>query len=169
MSTARPATGFDRARARRRRRANIVLVIAGLLVIGGLGWAIAVFGDSEDPLPEACTAPATTAPQAMFTTNVYNSTGGSGEAGTISNALRSRGLQVGVVGNDPYKKKLAGVGEIRFGPQGKQYAERYIVPLVPGATLAPDGRTGTSVDVVIASSFPAISSLTATSSAGPAC
>lgn len=167
-------SGLERARRRRRRRSVTVLVVATLMVLGGFAYALAywngmVGGSSTEASPTCTPAPTTTPPESRFTVNVYNSSKRSGEADKFSDALKSRDFTVGAVGNDPYKKKLSGVGEIRFGPAGRAYAERFLQPLLPGATMAQDGRTGTNVDVAIGEQFPTVPTRSATPTPSASC
>lgn len=161
-------TGLERARRRRRNRAVTVLVLAGVLVLGGFGMALAYWSGwgSTDDEP-VCTPTTSTPPQAKFTVSVYNSSNRSGAAEKLSQSLRSRGFSLGSVGNDPYKKKLGdSPGEIRYGSEGKALAERYIVPLLPDAKRVEDGRTGTSVDVAIGGYTKSVPAVSETSDAG---
>ena len=159
-------SGLERARRRRRRRSVTVLIVAALLVLGGFAYALAYWtgmagGGSTEASPTCTPSP--------ITVNVYNSSTRSGEADNFSDALKSRDFTVGAVGNDPYKKKLSGVGEIRYGTAGQAYAERFLKPLLPGATMTQDGRTGTSVDVAIGEQFPTVPSRSATPTPSASC
>lgn len=144
-------TGLERARQRRRHRSIAVMMVAAVLVFGGFGLALAYVQGwvGATPSEPSCTPTTTVPPQAKFTVNVYNSSGRSGAAGDMSRSLRTRGFSLGSVGNDPYKKKLRGAGEIRYGSAGEDLAKRYVVTLLPDAKLVPDGRNGTTVDVAI--------------------
>lgn len=154
--------GLIRARRRRHRRATVVLLVVIALVLGGGGYAFAYWqGWVPGSLPMAAakctpTYTPTTPPQGRFTLNVYNASGTSGKANDVAQAMKSRSFATGSVGNDPYKKQLTGVGEIRFGSSGAAAARAYVAPLVPGATLVEDGRTDTSVDIAIGAQFPTL-------------
>lgn len=148
-------TGLQVARRRRRIRATIVLVLAAVLVAAGLAYAVhnlnppnPVAGGPSTPV---CTP--TALPQAASVLNIYNASGPSGDARSTASKFAAGGFKVGTVSNDPYKQKVPGVAQIRYGPSGKSFAEKYVVNLVPGATLMPDGRTDSSVDVVIGKQF----------------
>jgi LytR cell envelope-related transcriptional attenuator len=161
-------TGLERARQRRRQRAIAVLVVASIMVFGGFGFALAywegwVGSTNAEP---TCTPTVSTPPQGKFTVNVYNASRKAGAAGGLSESLRSRGFLLGNVGNDPYKKRLTGVGEIRYGAAGEALAKRHLAPLLPDAELVLDGRTGTSVDVAIGEQMNSVPTVSATSASG---
>lgn len=161
-------TGLERARQRRRHRSIAVMIVAAILVFGGFGVALAYWEGWVGATPEepACTPTTSVPPQAKFTVNVYNSSKRSGAAGDMSRSLRSHGFSLGSTGNDPYKKKLDGAGEIRFGSAGEDLAKRYVVPLLPDAKLVPDGRNGTSVDVAIGQDMTIVPTATETTDSG---
>ncbi|HEX5543146.1 MAG TPA: LytR C-terminal domain-containing protein [Micromonospora sp.] len=50
--------------------------------------------------------------------NVYNSTDGVGLAGSVGSNFKNRDFQVEKTGNDPRKKRVEGVAELRYGPKG---------------------------------------------------
>lgn len=163
-----------RARRRRRRRAGVVLLIATIVVVGGFGYALAYvqgWGPGKKPEPSAVctTTKAPDPPQSKFELNVYNASKQQGAANEAALAIKSRKFDVGVVGNDPYKKRIDGVGEIRFGTSGNLFARKYVAELAPGAVLVEDGRTDTSVDIAIGSSFPKLPTVTATPAPKPTC
>ncbi|MDF8266312.1 LytR C-terminal domain-containing protein [Luteipulveratus flavus] len=154
-------TGLARARRRRHRRAVAVISLVGILVVATFVYSV-LYVQNKLPGQQAatptCTVTATPTvdPQSAFRLNIYNAGGQQGRANDVALAMKSRGFDVGVVGNDPYKKRIAGVGEIRFGASGEGAASQYIHTLAPGAQLVQDGRTDTSVDVVVGSAFPSI-------------
>lgn len=163
-----PTTGRERARQRRERRA-LALILTALIVVGvGVTYAAAYVagiapGSKPDPPPASCVAAQPPPPaQSVFTLNVYNATKDQGVAKRTAAALRSRDFTVGAVSNDPYGEKLDGVGELRFGAEGASVAKQYVLPLFRGATLQQDGRTGTSVDVVLGGQAPTVTEGTPT-------
>lgn len=149
--------GWARARRRRERRSLAVLVFSALLVVGGIVFA-AAFVSRPTVAANACAGPTKKAvvPQAQFVLNVYNAGGAKGAAGAVAEALRTHEFNVGVVANDPYKKSVSDVGEVRFGPGGADQAKRYVAQYAPGTKFVEDGRDGQSVDVVVGPTFPTI-------------
>lgn len=149
--------GLARARRRRERRSLAVLIFSALLVLGSIVFALAFMGSSPKPATTSCPSSATTTPPTKkFVVNVYNAGGAKGSAGAAADALRSHNFSVGVVGNDPYKKTIKGAGEVRFGVQGRDAANKYVRQYAPGATLVEDGRDGTTIDVVVGPQFQSI-------------
>ncbi|NHN56774.1 LytR C-terminal domain-containing protein [Calidifontibacter sp. DB0510] len=162
-------TGLSHARKRRQRRSITILIIVAVLVGGGFGYAVAytaglVPGSALPTVPASCKVTPTKSPQAAAVLNVYNAAKAQGRAGETGRALSSRGFQVGVVSNDPYKMKLTGFGQIRFGPKGAAFAKQYVQPLASQATLMQDGRDDTSVDLVLGDQFAPIPSMSPTPS-----
>ncbi|PWJ27419.1 LytR cell envelope-related transcriptional attenuator [Branchiibius hedensis] len=168
MPANRPTTGLERARRRRERRTLIAivgaLILVGVAVTYAAAYVTGLAPGSKPPAPPASCVRTTPppAPQSLFTLNVYNASKDQGVAKRTAAALRSRDFTVGAVSNDPYGEQLDGVGELRFGAAGAAYAKQYVLPLFPGATLQQDGRTGTSVDVVLGGDAPSVSEGTPT-------
>ncbi len=152
-----PEDGLTVARRRRRIRAAVVLTLATVLVVGGLLFAInnitTPAATPTGPATATCTPPAL--PQAASKLNIYNASGDSGSARTIAQKFAAGGFQLGTVSNDPYKEKVDGSAQIRYGKGGEAFAKKYVLPLVPGAAMSPDGRTDSSVDVVLGKTFQA--------------
>lgn len=151
--------GLARARQRRQRRSATIAGLVALIVFGGFGYSVSYFAGwipgSRPPAPPAsCTRTPPPPPQHRFQLNVYNASGDQGQAGHIGEVMESRGFDVGVIANDPYKEELDHVGQIRFGPAGHKFAEEYVTKVAPEAELVQDGRTGTSVDLVLGKTFP---------------
>lgn len=150
--------GLARARKRRERRAMTILGLCALLVIGSIVFAATFMSKpstKSGPCPSGTVSTAPD-PRALFVLDVYNAGGPKGAATAAGDAFRTHGFQLGVVGNDPYRRDVKGAGEIRFGPEGASRAKQYVAPLVPGATLVEDGRDGKSVDVAVGPEFPTI-------------
>ncbi|WP_322613293.1 LytR C-terminal domain-containing protein [Dermacoccus abyssi] len=163
--------GLERARRRRERRSLAILTLCALLVIGSVVFAATFMSQPSKPKAGECPSGTTTSlpPQATFPVNVYNAGGPKGAAGDAADALRTYEFNVGTVSNDPYKKKISDVGEIRFGPGGAHNAKKYVEPRVPGARLVQDGRDGAGVDVVVGPQFPTLEKAAEKPSASPSC
>lgn len=163
--------GLARARKRRERRALTILAVCGLLVVGSIVFAMTFISTPKKqagPCPHG-TAGAPAPESAGFTLNVYNAGGPKGVAGSTAEAMKSHQLTIGSIGNDPYRAKLDGTAQVRFGPEGASMAKKYVAPLVSGAVLVDDGRDGSSVDLVVGSQAPSIASAPASSSPKPVC
>ena len=162
--------GLARARRRRERRSMAILVFSLLLVVGAIVFA-AAFMSRPTVTSNPCATPTKTVapPEASFALNVYNAGGKKGAAGTTADALRTHNFNVSVVSNDPYRKTITGVGEVRFGPEGASLAKQYVAKYAPGAKLVEDGRDGKSVDVVVGPNFPTITPAPKTESPSVSC
>lgn len=79
---------------------------------------------------------------------VFNASRSEGLAMTVGDELRSRGLQVVEVANDPADRDVQGVGEIRFGPAGVAQAI-FVAAHFPELLRVPDTRSDLIVDVAI--------------------
>ncbi len=174
IGTARGAAQ-DAERQRRRSIAILVslgafLVVAFLVAFAAVqGWIPSSSPDTSEAASSPTTSCSTTQLPAVssITVNVYNGTDRAGLAGITARTLREQGFVVAQVGNDPLGKKVEGVAEIRYGPQGEASAQALTLRLV-GATMAPDGREGSTVDVAVGDQFTAVSTPPA-SSAVPTC
>ena len=160
--------GLARARRRRERRSMAILIFSALLVLAAIVFAMTSMRGSSKSSASNC--PSQTVPATKkFVLNVYNAGGAKGSAGQAADALRTHDFNVGVVGNDPYKKKIDGAGEVRFGPEGKQAATTYVAKYAKGAKLVQDGRDGNTVDVIVGPQFPKIQPAPATESSSTSC
>lgn len=151
--------GLAHSRRRRRRRAILVLLVTVLVVFGAFAYALGYIKTSNKATPTAsssCDVTSTPPPQSIFVLNVYNASSDTGVAKRTSFAMQSHGFNIGTVSNDPYREKISGVGQIRFGPNGKKNATDFVKKYLPGAQLVQDGRTDDSVDMVLGNQAPAI-------------
>lgn len=87
--------------------------------------------------------------------NVYNTTFRTGLAASLATELGARGFHVGRVTNDPLRRMILDVGEIRYGDDGAPGA-KVLAQHLTGARLVHDARSGTSVDLVIGNAFTAL-------------
>jgi hypothetical protein len=145
----------DRARI----AAGLLAILFATGLLFGVWWWIlrdsprgsAASGTS--PLCTASAAPTTSqqpspANPRKVTINVYNGTRRGGLASSTAKALEGRGFIVGRVANDPLGKPIAGVVEIRVGPQGAAGASAVTLQ-VTDAKVVVDSRTDASVDLVL--------------------
>ena len=126
------------------------------LLKGDGGGSPDASGTSPAPCVSTTITPGTALPKpATVTANVYNATDRAGLARSTSATLKARGFGIGSVANDPLGKTLTTVGELRYGPKGRDNALllRYYVI---GATLVEDQRTDATVDVVLGLKFKGI-------------
>jgi hypothetical protein len=104
----------------------------------------------------ACTsvseAPPSLAPENV-TLRVYNAGAKAGAAGEVAAELQARGFVVDEYANDPRPEfAVTGVGEVRFGPAGRETGQ-YVQLLLPGATERADTRATGLVDLVLGPEF----------------
>ncbi len=169
-----------RARTLRRRhmherQAVVFGVLLAGLAVAGLG-AAAVFTGAVD-LPFArrdfavAATPTSTAdpvpcppdgalpvPADQITANVYNAAGRSGLARQTADELATRGFVIAVVDNATVH---ADATRVAFGVSG--VAQAYTVAAhIPGAVLSLDARADATVDVLLGSSFEALTDPAAT-------
>ncbi|MBB2893223.1 LytR C-terminal domain-containing protein [Flexivirga oryzae] len=91
-------------------------------------------------------------PLSSIHANVWNASGETGMAATVSSQLRWRGVQIIATGNDPSAEKAPKYAIIRYGANGRQIALT-LAEQVQHAKLEQDDRTDPSVDVVIGLKF----------------
>jgi hypothetical protein len=126
------------------------------LLKGGASADPAASGSTPGPcVSTTVTAGAALPKPATVTANVYNATHRAGLARTTAATLKTRGFGIGSIANDPTGKSLTTVGEIRYGPQGKDNATLMRFYLV-GATLVLDQRTDATIDVVLGAMYKGI-------------
>ena len=163
-------------RHRRNRRAAIILVILVAALAGAFYYAASYMNRPSIPAASACPTseptagtPAPPAPPApgQVTVNIYNATNRAGLAADTAKNVKARGFVIGAVSNDPAKKKIDGVGEVRFGPNGKAGAE-LVVALLNGVTPQQDTRADASVDLVIGNGYKELNPAPTTTSPPPA-
>ena len=104
------------------------------------------------PAPPAPTPPPAPPPARAVTVNVYNATERQGLAASVAEELRKRGFTVEAVANDPLKRKVGGLGELRHGPQGGPAATAVQMQVGP-TPMARDRRADRSVDLVLGPAY----------------
>lgn len=151
------------ARPLRRRsggRRRVLVVTAALVAIVGASWAAwqATTGAAEDvrarpavSCPEPSPAPVVV-PANEVAVNVYNATDRRGLAARVAKELDRRGFVVKKVDNDPAKRAVTGVAEVRHSGAGAD-AARTVAAQVGTVVAVPDQRRGTSVDLVLGAGF----------------
>ncbi len=139
--------------ARRQRRALITLLVVTLMLAGAFYYASTYFRASA-PRPAACATiiSAQELRPADISVNVYNATQQRGLAREVGIVLTQRGFKVKEVANDPLKKRITGVAELRHGPDGLESAT-ILLKHLPKAVLVADKREGDTVDLVIGTGF----------------
>jgi hypothetical protein len=104
---------------------------------------------------EACQSAQAAAPAldpATVHLRVLNATDTAGLATTVGTSLTERGFVVDEVGNDDSGRTVTGVGELRYGPAGKE-AAAFVKVYVPNSGDFQDIRADQTVDVVIGPEF----------------
>ena len=121
------------------------------------GWRFVQRGDDADVATPRAKCPSTAPPLAVIAPaqvriNVYNATERRGLASTVATALKKRGFKVGEVANDPLKRSVTGLAEVRSSAQGTD-ASRTVIAQMGQVVLVPDQRTDASVDLVLGATF----------------
>ena len=146
-------------RRRRRRRAEATLVFVILLLIATVAYAGSYVQGWVSAAPTSVTSascnknasPPPLRPRDVRL-NVYNATTQPGLAAAVAVALQKQGFDIGVVGNDPLGRTVAGVGEIRSGDSGVE-GSNLVARRLPKAVLLLDDRMDASVDLVVGSRY----------------
>jgi hypothetical protein len=156
-STERPPV---RAGSGRRPIAPLIVLLVLAIVALGVWWNVFRNEASRAEAKAAACSTAAQAPPSLdpatLTVNVINGTDRAGLAGTVATTLTSRGFTVENVESDRSGAAVTGVGELRFGPRGRENAE-YLRLYLPGATDRPDTRATAVVDVVLGPDFAELS------------
>ena len=143
---------------RRRRRAVATMALVFVLLLGAFFIALAFtqgwVGDrSPQANPPAACVPWTEPPAPKdITVNVFNATSRRGIAVKAAQTLAGQKFRIADVRNDPLRKQIDGVAEVRYGKQtlaqAKVLAQRF-----PGAKLVVDSRTTGILDVVLGEQY----------------
>lgn len=153
-----------RSRHRLRRTFGSLLVATLLAAAAGGGWWW-IHRDGSTTTAGADTLATATCPPRQkpppvvpaktVRVNVFNATGRRGLAATVADQLRRRGFRVAKVTNDPAKRAVTGVAEVRASPAGAGPA-RTVAAQVYRYVAVPDDRRDASVDLVLGASFKAL-------------
>ena len=153
-----PPTDRSAVRPRSGRRPIPPLVFLLVLALAALAVWWNVFdteGEIQAEEAEAC-ASASAAPPSLDPTTVslrvLNATDTAGLAQTVAASLQERGFVVDEIANDPTEREVTGVGELRYGPRGRE-AAAFVALFVPGAGEFLDTRATAQIDVVIGPEF----------------
>jgi hypothetical protein len=155
---------------RRRARRRALATVLTLLVVAALGvtgvWWFLLRSDSGGkgsaapcttvaPTATAVPVPTTSVAPGALKVNVYNATERNGLARTVANDLKTRGVTLGQITNDPLHKAVTAPAEVRYGAAGSAEAA-YLALWVPGAILVQDQRADTTVDLVLGTGYAAL-------------
>ena len=138
---------------------GLLLVLLVLLLAGTAlaTWRYLDLGVADDVATPKVSCPPTqppptVVPPAKVKVNVYNATERRGLASAVAAQLKKRGFKVGKVSNDPLKRKVTGLAEVRSSTTGAD-AARTVVAQVGQVVLVPDQRKDASVDLVLGATF----------------
>ena len=113
--------------------------------------------------PPTQPAPTVVAARAVHV-NVYNATKRRGLASDVAKQLRKRGFVIGKVENDPAKRTVTGIAEVRHSTAGAAPA-RTVGAQVASFVSVPDQRKDASVDLVLGAGFRALRTTAAAAAA----
>ncbi len=165
MLTDEPAA---RSSVGRHVRSGVTLSILLALVFGAGWYGLSALRDepatqdedttttTTDPgaCPEGQGSPAPAVAPSDVQINVYNATQRNGLASGAARTMREQGFVIVDVANDPLRKALPGVAEVRA--RDDSLIAYLVLAYVPGATFVSDTRTDESVDLVLGDQFQAI-------------
>lgn len=124
----------------RRPLPALVLLIALTLLTSLVWWRVLHRDDGNAAAGDRCSKPDSSESvlprPASVNVSVLNSTGRAGLARATATSLTKLGFKVAGYGNDNPKVHVAGVAEIRFGPDQKKDAS-LLTYYFPGAKLVP--------------------------------
>jgi hypothetical protein len=146
-------------RVRRRIVHGVVLVVLLALIARAVVVALAIMnGRIQIPTAERSKAPDSVCPTATYdyvpnekvNLNVFNGTSKPGLARTVADEFLARKFAVATVGNQ--QTGFRGVAAVISGAAG-QSAAFTVQRNVPGSDYFQDGRTDSSVDIILASDY----------------
>jgi hypothetical protein len=148
----RPERPPVRARSGRRPIPPLVFLLVLALAALGVWWNV-LREDAErrEVAAAACSSAAAAIPSldpAEVTVRVLNASNLSGRARQVADALQNRGFVISEVGNHGTNREVTGVGEVRYGPRGRD-AGRFLSLQAPRVNLYQDTRANATVDLVI--------------------
>ncbi len=162
MSMLNPLGNRDLSPSRRgggEKGSRLLLVLLVLLLAGTAfaAWRYLGLGADEDVATPRTSCPPTQPPPtvvapAKVKVNVYNATERRGLASAVATQLKKRGFKVGKVSNDPLRRSVTGLAEVRSSTAGAD-AARTVAAQVGQVVLVPDQRKDASVDLVLGATF----------------
>ena len=158
----RPPSGRSAGGGAAARVIGLVVTVVLLAAVGFGAWWFLVKPAPPKDTGSPCPTPSVVTPQAVAApapravrVNVYNSTTRSGLAARVAALLRARGFVVVKVANDPLRRHVTGVAELRHSDRGVAPA-RTVAAHVGAVVDVPDSRKDATVDVVVGSGFVAL-------------
>lgn len=137
-------------RRHRLRQVLLFVTVPGILLGTASITAAYSSGLMTPPPPKpACQPTIVPAPaRGSFTVNVMNATGKNGVASEVAAGLAKRKFAIGGISNAPDSWYVTPTAVIHHGPKGLDQA-LLVQSQISGSRLFEDGRTSTSVDVVV--------------------
>lgn len=140
------------------------------------GQPVASAQASADPCPTATPLVGDGLPvNNAIILNVYNATPKQGLAAQAALDFKREGFRILAIANDPRKAKIDGVGEIRFGPNGRK-AAKLVEYYLAGARMIELKREDTVIDVALGPAYTQLADgdavadfLAQPAASGPAC
>lgn len=154
------AGGTRTHRKGRVRHTFSILVLVALLAAAFYGsyhrvWGVEKVAGPTPTCTRAVVAAAPTVAADLVYLNVYNASDRGGLGDETARLLKKRHFHIITIGNDPSGRAIVGVGEVRYGPGGKDVANT-VAAQVAGVILVEDHRADPSVDLVLGRSFTAL-------------
>lgn len=166
---------FPRMRRPSNRRRIMLSAVAGVAVLGLIGWGtvqlVGVF-DGNSPHhntaghcpanaigSKSAGAPADVPKPSAVTVNVYNATPRTGLAKDTADALKKRGFTIGKVGNASaaYDKKVKGTAILLGGPKAQDALKVLGTQLSAGDLKTdPARKSAADIDLIIGEGFAAL-------------
>jgi hypothetical protein len=161
MSMLTPLGVGGRGKIRRRGRSrhvgrNVLVLLVVLGAAAAAAWWLnsdtgTIAAAPRQTCPPTQPAPTVVAARAVHL-NVFNATKRHGLAKDVAKELRKRGFVIGKVANDPAKRKVTGIAEVRTSMAGAA-AARTVGAQVASFVSVPDQRKDASVDLVLGAGF----------------
>jgi hypothetical protein len=162
MTMLSPLGRVPKQRPPKQRRNRRVLPALAMLVVlfmaaGITWWKVLHRADGTAAAAGGCLTPT---PKGLaldprkVKVRVYNGTDKAGLAKTVADGLHKRGYAIATTGNDPLAevRKVAGVGELRYGKSGTDQAVLLSMQF-PGITPVEDPRTDAVVDIAVGPTY----------------